>query len=333
MCGRFVLGYCQKQLGKVGNEPRSLASLLVPSSYTQHHPISPLKSIDSKNNMELYASGNNAWSQLVFEGAKSTSKEPTDFTSFQLILRDPVIERPHASLACTLVNTSNGIRTAGFLDDWMQSQNLQGRVLESLAAIAGNGAIAGGHTPVIYDGEAIVAYETGFAALSTTGQVWTWGDERYEACLCRDVSDISLAEEPCIVAELKDLPTGKVKKLAAAGYLLMALTEGNDLYAWGGHPGLPGFLDDISASPSPVVIADHDVADCALGQAHAIVLTTSGEVYTAGANGNGQLGITTETDSTWSRVPFLPGPDGTIISVACGPRNSFMIVQKTSRHT
>jgi len=111
------------------------------------------------------------------------------------------------------------------------------------------------------------------------------------------------------------------------------LTEGNDLYAWGGHPGLPGFLDGISDSPAPVVIEDHDVADCAVGQSHAVILTLSGEVYTAGANANGQLGITTETDSPWSKVPLPPGLDGTIISVACGPRNSFMIVQKTLRHT
>lgn len=135
------------------------------------------------------------------------------------------------------------------------------------------------------------------------------------------------------MAELEDLPTGKVKKLAAAGYLLMALTEGNDLYAWGGHPGLPGFLDDISASPSPVVIEDHDVADCAVGQSHSAVLTLSGEVYTAGANANGQLGITTEADSPWSKVPLPPGLDGTIVSVACGPRNSFMTVQKRHLHT
>lgn len=35
----------------------------------------------------------------------------------------------------------------------------------------------------------LVAYETGFAALSSTGQVWTWGDERYAACLCREPTD------------------------------------------------------------------------------------------------------------------------------------------------
>lgn len=35
----------------------------------------------------------------------------------------------------------------------------------------------------------LVAYETGFAALTSTGQVWTWGDERYTACLGRESSD------------------------------------------------------------------------------------------------------------------------------------------------
>ena len=35
----------------------------------------------------------------------------------------------------------------------------------------------------------LLAYETGFAALSSTGQVWTWGDERYTACLGREPTD------------------------------------------------------------------------------------------------------------------------------------------------
>lgn len=32
----------------------------------------------------------------------------------------------------------------------------------------------------------LVAYETGFAALSARGDVTTWGDERYCACLGRE---------------------------------------------------------------------------------------------------------------------------------------------------
>lgn len=71
--------------------------------FTQRfHPVSRPKSVDSKNNMELYATGNNAWNQLDFDGVADASTEPTDFTSFQLVLEDAVIDRPHASLACTL---------------------------------------------------------------------------------------------------------------------------------------------------------------------------------------------------------------------------------------
>lgn len=35
----------------------------------------------------------------------------------------------------------------------------------------------------------LVSYETGFAALSSTGQVFTWGDERYSTCLGRETTD------------------------------------------------------------------------------------------------------------------------------------------------
>lgn len=35
----------------------------------------------------------------------------------------------------------------------------------------------------------LLANQTTFTALSKAGQVWTWGDGRYEACLGREVSD------------------------------------------------------------------------------------------------------------------------------------------------
>ena len=35
----------------------------------------------------------------------------------------------------------------------------------------------------------LVAYDTGFVALSSNGQVWTWGDERYVSCLGRETSE------------------------------------------------------------------------------------------------------------------------------------------------
>lgn len=40
----------------------------------------------------------------------------------------------------------------------------------------------------------IVAYENGFAALNTTGQVWTWGSEQCLPCLGRDTDDAQYVE-------------------------------------------------------------------------------------------------------------------------------------------
>jgi hypothetical protein len=43
--------------------------------------------------------------------------------------------------------------------------------------------------PAVADIIQLVAYDTGFVALSKHGQVWTWGDERYSSCLGRETAD------------------------------------------------------------------------------------------------------------------------------------------------
>ncbi len=52
--------------------------------------------------MELYATGFNAWRQLEFNHSDDYSKEPDDFKSFRSVLKDSCIDRPYASLAFTL---------------------------------------------------------------------------------------------------------------------------------------------------------------------------------------------------------------------------------------
>ncbi len=173
----------------------------------------------------------------------------------------------------------------------------------------------------------LVAYDAGFAALSTAGQVWTWGDERYLACLGRDVTEASPANKPRTVADLEGLPTGPVKKLVAGGYLLAAITEGNDLYVWGGHPGRTPLLADISGQPSPVVIEDNDIADVGIGDSHLIALTATGEVFTIGANQNGQLGLAAESSESWARVDLGLDQKQHLTRVAAGPKSSFIIVE------
>lgn len=175
-----------------------------------------------------------------------------------------------------------------------------------------------------------MAYETGFAALTHNGDVYTLGDERYSACLGRDVSPASPAGEPGLVTALQDLPTGRISKIAAGGYMLAALTTGNDLYIWGGHPGRKTVPADVTDEPAPVDIEGNDIADVAVGETHIIVLTTKGDVFVVGENGDGQLGIPSKSEESWTRVSLGFKEGREVIGVQAGARNSFLLVHKGS---
>lgn len=176
----------------------------------------------------------------------------------------------------------------------------------------------------------LVAYETGFAALTRKGDVYTLGDERYSACLGRETSPASPADEPGLVTALQDLPTGPISKIAAGGYVLAALTSGNDLYIWGGHPGRKTIPANVTDEPLPVDIEDNDIADVAVGETHIIALTTNGDVFVIGENGNGQLGLPSKSVDSWSRVSLNLKDDRTVVGVQAGARNSFLLVHKGS---
>ncbi|KAI8965037.1 RCC1/BLIP-II [Daldinia sp. FL1419] len=296
--------------------------------------------------MELLATGFNAWRQLQFDNSQNTSGEPRDLKSFQPILKDDfIIGRPYSCLSCTFVETTSGIRSAGFVEE--PPERLKHKLLSSTAAIAWNGTIAeydGRDTIYQYSSTPtgtpeqqnfsgmgniiqLVAYETGFVALSHDGHVWTWGDERYGACLGRQVTHSSPAEKPGLVEELEDLPTGKIKKISAAGYLVLALTEGCDLYAWGGRPGQKALLEELSSSPIPVIVEESDIIDCGVGESHIIVLSSEGHVYVIGDNGNGQLGLLDDEASSWTKVPLQLEAGQVVCGVGAGRSTSFILAK------
>jgi alpha-tubulin suppressor-like RCC1 family protein len=130
-----------------------------------------------------------------------------------------------------------------------------------------------------------------------------------------------------LVGDLEDLPTGRIVKVAAGGYLIAALTSGNDLYCWGGHPGRPPLIDDLTGFPSPVVIEDNDIVDVAVGDFHVIALTEARQVFVTGENTNGQLGLDVECAKVWTPVHLNLKPHQEITGVAAGPRASFVTVR------
>ncbi|KAI8947404.1 regulator of chromosome condensation 1/beta-lactamase-inhibitor protein II [Xylaria longipes] len=302
--------------------------------------------------MNLYAAGFNAWRQLEFSPLETSGEEPDDIVSFRKVFSDELIEIQYASLTYTVVNTSAGLQYAGSVDEHVELE-LTRKLLCPTAAVAGNGIVAvyDGHDTIVqhaallqppgtessqafsglHDIIQLVAYETGFAALSRDGRVWTWGDERYSATLGREITTSSPADSPGLVEDLENLPSGKIKKVAAGGYTVLALTEGHDLYGWGGHPVRQPILDMPSSSPSPVDVEGNDVLDCSVGETHMIVLTTAGDVYVIGENTNGQLGVPSEGTPRWKKVP-LSSRGEVIVGVKAGQRSSF-IVTKNARLT
>ncbi|CAJ2511601.1 Uu.00g072260.m01.CDS01 [Anthostomella pinea] len=298
--------------------------------------------------MKLYASGFNGWRQLEFKANKETN-EPDDFASFQLVLSGSSIGRPWSSMSWTLVRTDAGIQHAGFPDEAIRSSRLEDKLLSSLAARAGNGIVAEYHTTEktihqqpspfslthgsearVFTGLGVIvqleAYETGFVALTEDGRVWTWGDERYAACLGRETHS-SPAETPGVVEELEGLPSGKITRIAAAGYIVLALTEGNDLYAWGGHPGRRAIVEGLSESPMPIVVEECDILDCSVGESHVIVLTTNGDAYLIGDNTNGQLGLPIDKATTWMKLSAIQEEGHPVVAVRAGQRSSFILTE------
>jgi alpha-tubulin suppressor-like RCC1 family protein len=138
----------------------------------------------------------------------------------------------------------------------------------------------------------------------------------------------SPADKPGLVSDLVDLPTGRIVKIAANGYLVAALTSGNDLYCWGGHPAQEPVAEGLPCGcPYPVALGDHDIIDVGVGESHMIALTADGQVYVIGVNQNGQLGLDIQhRASDWAKVDLGLHESQKIKGVAAGSRNSFIIV-------
>lgn len=78
------------------------------------------------------------------------------------------------------------------------------------------------------------------------------------------------------------------------------------------------------------VDGDKDVEDIALGDSHAIALTTDGCVYIIGENTNGQLGLGKEMAvvDSWTKVEFQAAAGWEVVGVEAGPRSSFITTSR-----
>jgi regulator of chromosome condensation len=129
----------------------------------------------------------------------------------------------------------------------------------------------------------------------------------------------------------------KITKLAAGGYTMTALDEEGNLWAWADRPPhlLPiDFGEELGGEPQVVgPLGEHfvGIVDVGVGQGHVILLTEEKDVFVAGDNDNGQLGLGRDSGrSPFAYTELNLAPNQEVVGVAAGPRSSFIITQKPS---
>ncbi|TQS34779.1 hypothetical protein Golomagni_04827 [Golovinomyces magnicellulatus] len=314
--------------------------------------------------MKLWVSGFNAWGQLnIFSEKDQNQVFPDDVKTFQILTQSDKLNILWTAITANLIEESGKIWVAGCPDEIVTILS-QKPALCSFIAVAGNDKIVGGsiinfllkiYTLIgiaiengalrLFDSlqnfrngigkliencqkfTHVVANQTSFTALSSRGDVWTWGDPRYSACLGREILCESSASVPCLVESLSYLPTGPIKKISSGGYITAALTNGNDMYVWGGHPGQPGILDSLASDPMPINIEGADIIDIAVGFDHILALTLDGRLYTIGFGDHGQLGVSSKQQCQWKEVMLFPIKGQHIIKVYAGYKTSFVVTR------
>lgn len=141
-------------------------------------------------------------------------------------------------------------------------------------------------------------------AAKTDGTFWCWG--------CSDSGAVGIGPAtkpeplPVLVETLTDVQVvsaGAGCHKSCNDYTCALKTDGT-LWCWGNNAaGQLGIGSNQDAStPTPVVVLGSDVKGFATGSNHACALTKHGSIWCWGANGSGQLGIGSTSNST---VPSL----------------------------
>ncbi len=198
---------------------------------------------------------------------------------------------------------------------------------------------------------AVAAGERHSLALSGSGFVYAWGDNRYGQ-LGID-SRIERSDVPYVVMDCtmavggRCTPLLNVKAIAAGRYFSLAVADGGGLWAWGSNahgqlgqdpvgPDVCGDGYDVcSRSAVRVSVSGGEqfiFAAVAAGAGHGLALDTFGRVWSWGDNGYGQLGRDTV------QVLVAPGYDNYVPRLVTltepeGPLEDVQLVRAGAHHS
>ena len=176
-------------------------------------------------------------------------------------------------------------------------------------------------------------------AVTSSGQLYGFGDNQYGQ-LGNATNNVGGTPNP--TPSLVTLPgeSGTVTQVAAGTDHSLAVTSSGQLYAFGdnyhGQLGSTTHNGTSSANPTPTLVTlpggSGTVTQVAAGDDFSLVVTSTGELFSFGANDFGQLGYganngTNNANPSPTQVQ-LPGGSGTVTAVAAG--DDFSLVATSS---
>ncbi|KAL7061915.1 hypothetical protein AAHC03_01560 [Spirometra sp. Aus1] len=171
-------------------------------------------------------------------------------------------------------------------------------------------ACAGEHTPVL-------------ALTPDEDAVWHWGNVTFEKW------EQEMNPLPTLPIKLQALQGRGIIHVANGGSFSVALSRSGSVYTWGAE--MRGALGQCVRNPllTPTILnalAHTRITSLACGSAHCLAIDEHQNVYSWGANDQGQLGDGTTTSRATPRIIVSFGKRRAF-QVACGSSHSFVIIR------
>ncbi len=173
-------------------------------------------------------------------------------------------------------------------------------------------------------------------ALTATGQLYAFGDNRYGQLGSANDNGIAAANPTPTLVTLPGA-TGAVTEISAGGAHSLALTATGQLYAFGdnryGQLGTTANNGNEDANPTPTLVtlpgATGAVTEISAGASHSLALTATGQLYAFGLNTDGQLGTTAnngnEDANPTPTLVTLSGATGAVTEISAGASHSLAL--------
>lgn len=166
----------------------------------------------------------------------------------------------------------------------------------------------------------IVTFSFGSAphalALTASGQVYGWGGNLYSQV---GLASSSSVQVPALIGG--NLSGKTVTKIACGANHSLALTSDGEVFAWGynnsGQIGSGSTVNQTTPRRVTAGIGNKLIVSISCGQSSSMAIDDNGELYSWGYNGNGQLGIGTNTNQP--NPCRITGLIGTFVTqIVCG---------------